>query len=414
MLNKSEINSARPAAKAYTLSDIRGLHIQIMPTGRKFWRMRYAKSDGKMSWHTIGEYPVVSIDEARDKTHALQKRLKDGLPLVDVPPPAPSFSEIAEKWLAANDERPITIEVKRCIRSQVNRYVMPSLGSRPINKITPPDVLAILQRIQEAGRTSVVVNVKGYISQIFRYAAARGLVSYDPIPLLRGAIRTEHEVKHRASLTNSEEIGTFLRALDAYPYKCSRLALTFAIYTMTRPSEARTAEWSEIDMERREWRIPAEKMKKRRPHIVPLSDQLMEILEAMRAESGNGRYVFRNFRNSAADTSPLNEKTFWHAIKRIGYAEIVTPHGFRSMASTILNENGFNRDWIERQLAHAERNRSRAAYNYADYLDDRRTMLQWYADHLDSLRGGKMSLEKGKRYYTRTKRRDAEGGEAQR
>lgn len=393
MLNKSEINSARPAAKAYTLSDIRGLHIQIMPTGRKFWRMRYAKSDGKMSWHTIGEYPVVSIDEARDKTHALQKRLKDGLPLVDVPPPAPTLSEIAEKWLAANDERPITIEVKRRIRSQINRYVIPSLGSRPINKITPPDVLAILQRIQEAGMTSVVVNVKGYISQIFRYAAARGLVSYDPIPLLRGAIRTEHEVKHRASLTNSEEIGTFLRALDAYPYKCSRLALTFAIYTMTRPTEARTAEWREIDLERNEWRLPPEKMKMNRPHIVPMSRQLAEIIEAMRPISGNGRYIFTQC--EVRDMSrPMGARTIAHRLQRIGYSQdVIVPHGFRSMASTILNENGFNSDWIERQLAHVESNAVRAAYNYADYLSDRRRMLQWYADHLDGLRGGPMNLK---------------------
>lgn len=393
VLTMTAINKAKPRDKKYTMSDIRGLHIEIMPTGRKFWRMRYTKPDGKKSWATIGEFPAVSLDEAREQVQDLQQRLKDGLPLVDEPDDRPDalFADAAAAWLEYNDGRSITEARKREARSEMARYVIPALGHLRMREITPPDILALLQKISATGKHSIVVTVKGMISQVFKYAALRGLVEYDPVAMLRGAISIPSG-KHRRTITNTAEIGEFLRAVNAYPNTRIRLAALFLIYSFCRPGEMRNAEWSEVDLEKREWRIPAEKMKKRRPHIVPLSSQLVSILDAARERIGGTRYIFINTDIRGKGERPMQKCTIAPLLIQTKYIDRISPHGVRGMASTILNENGFNSDWIERQLAHIEMNASRATYNYADYLDDRRRMVQWYGNYLDELRGEPMDL----------------------
>lgn len=292
MLTKTEINSAKPREKKYSLSDIRGLHLEVMPTGRKFWRLRYTKLDGKKSWLTIGEFPAVSVDDAREQARDLQQKSRSGQPLREKHNGEPdvSFEEITSDWFAYNDARDITDKTKRTVHSEMSAYVLPYLRGMTLRKISLQDVLAVLQRIRDAGKTSVLIRVKGYISQLFRYAAARGLADHDPIAMLHGAINVPPH-KHYRSISNPSDVAELLRGVNSFPLRRSRLATTFAIYAMCRQGELRGATWSEIDLSRREWRIPAERMKKRRPHIVPLSDQLMSILDAMK-DCSHGEIIF--------------------------------------------------------------------------------------------------------------------------
>lgn len=391
MLNASTVKAAKPSDKRYRLNDVRDLYLEVMPTGRKFWRYRYMKN-GKRSWHTIGEYPDVTLRQAREQLPELRRRVREEETLIEEPPQDTTFKTFAAAYAKNRDALPLAESTKEIMRSYLKNYILPSLGDKEITEICPQDVLAVLNGIAEQGLDRTIDPVKRQISQIFRYAAAHGAIVYDPCTVLRDAIRPK-PIKHHPFIIEPTAIGEMLRKIDAIAEKRTRLAMTFLIYSMTRTGETRNAEWREIDLERNEWRLPPEKMKMNRPHIVPMSRQLAEIIEAMRPISGNGRYIFTQC--EVRDMSrPMGARTIAHRLQRIGYSQdVIVPHGFRSMASTILNENGFNSDWIERQLAHVESNAVRAAYNYADYLSDRRRMLQWYADHLDGLRGGPMNLE---------------------
>lgn len=395
VLNRTKANSAKPADKPYTLSDIKGLFLHVGVAGRKYWRFRYTNSDGKRSWHTIGEYPAMSIDEARNAIPELQRRADAGLPFVDEPKAVEEvdeiedlFSTVAAEWADYNDTRSITAAGKQKARSCLMRYVMPHFENIRMSEITPPMVLSLLEGIALDDKPRVVSMAKSIISNIFRYAAVRGIVMYDPCTMLKGAIMPK-QATHYRSIREPKELAPLLSAINGYHSKLVRLALTFQIYSMVRHGEMRAAEWTELDMERREWRIPSSKMKKRREHIVPLTDQLIAIIDAMRPINGDAKYIFASPRTRGI----LSDSPFEDMLRKIGYRDQVTPHGFRSTASTILNEHGYDRDWIERQLAHVEESSVRGIYNYADYLDDRRKMLQWYGDFLDELRGEPMNLK---------------------
>ena len=264
--------------------------------------------------------------------------------------------------------------------------VFPWIGTRPVRDILAPELLATIRRIESRGAIETAHRTLQNCGQVFRYAVASGYADRDISGDLRGAIPPTKE-KHHASVTDPKDVAALLRTIESYAGSfVTMCALRLAPMTFVRPGELRHAEWSEIDLDKAEWRIPAEKMKMREQHIVPLSRQAVAILRELHPLTGAGKYVFPSVRTQAR---PMSENTVNAALRRLGYAkDEMTGHGFRSMASTLLNEMGWNRDAIERQLAHAERNSIRAAYNFAEFLPERRKMMQAWADYLDKLRAG--------------------------
>ena len=390
------INQSKPTEKRYSLKDENGLYLEVSPTGKKLWRVRYW-FHGKENRIALGPYPKVSLAEARQKCAELKDLITD-----DIDPVAnkreakrerqvaesSTFKKIADAWVAkerlnwSNGHTETVVQ-----RLEANIY--PFLADTPIKTITAPQMLEILRRIEMRGALEVARRVRGICSQIFRYAIACGFGDQDPAAPLVSALARPPK-KHYASITDPKKIGQLLRDIDYYPgSKIVQYAFQLTPLVFVRPGELRQAEWSEINLQGAEWRIPANRLKVKtnnNPHIVPLSRQALEVLNNVHPLTGHGRFVFPAMTTSKR---PMSENTITMALRRIGYTkEEMTAHGFRSMASTLLNEMGWNRDAIERQLAHYERDGVRAAYNYAEYLPDRREMMQAWADYLDTLKKG--------------------------
>lgn len=268
----------------------------------------------------------------------------------------------------------------------LERDVFPVLGARPIGEITAPELLATLRKVEARGTLETAHRVHQTCSRVFRYAVATGRAERDPAADLRGAIPPQKQV-HRASISDPVRIGELLRAIDGYDGSpITKAGLQLAALTFVRPGELRKAEWTEFDLDGAEWRIPAVRMKMSEQHIVPLAKQAVVILKELQKETGAGHLVFPGARTNGR---PMSENTLNAALRRLDYGrDEMTAHGFRSMASTLLNEQGWHRDAIERQLAHAERDGVRAAYNYAEHLPERRKMMQAWANYLDGLRAG--------------------------
>lgn len=394
MLTDTKIRKAKPTEKPYKLSDSGGLFLLVNPTGSKLWRLAY-RFDGKQKTLSFGAYPVVTLAEARERTKSAKAELANG---VD-PSTASKARKASRGTELANCFEVVALEWHKTHMTtktdnhagKVNRFlekdVFPWLGKMPLTDIEAPDILTVLRRIEERGANDVAHTVKRIIGQVFRYAIATGRARRNPVPDLQGALKPL-VVKHHPAITDPAKIGELLRAAYGYtghfPTQC---ALKLSFLVMLRPGEIRRAEWSEIDMERKEWRIPASKMKMRDEHIIPLSRQALAIFEEIRPLTGNGCYVFPSIRSHAR---PMSENTINAALRRLGYTgQEMTAHGFRAMASTRLNEaHLFHPDAIERQLAHGERDSVRAAYHRAQYLPERVKMMQWWADYLDRLREG--------------------------
>lgn len=335
-------------------------------------------------------YPDVSLKVARERRDDMRKQLANGIdPSVkrraEKAAGADSFEAVAREWFEKFSANWAETHSNKIIR-RLEKDVFPWLGSRPVGQITPPDLLACLRRIEARGALDTAHRAHQNCGQILRYAIATGRAERDPAADLRGALPPVNG-GHFASITDPAGIGALLRALDGYEGTLvARCALRFAPLVFVRPGELRKAEWSEFDLGNAEWRIPAERMKARVLHIVPLSAQAVAIMRELEPLTGSGRYVFTSLRTSSR---PMSENTINAALRRLGYSgDQMTGHGFRSMASTLLNEQGWNRDAIERQLAHGERDEVRAAYNYAQHLPERRKMMQSWADYLDGLRTG--------------------------
>ena len=386
-LTDIKIKAAKAQEKRYSINDGDGLYLEIMPSGKKIWRLRYAR-DGKYTKHTIGEYPTITLQDARERRGLLRQKLRDGEPLAEKKKRSTLFYDIAMEWADAHDLKIANEKDRIKTRGRMKNHLLPYLGDKEIADIKPLDILPVLQRLAENGHYEMLARIRSICSQIFRYAVATGRADSDPTYALRGAIVVPKQ-RHYSSITQPKEVGALLRAIDVYPRDVVRYAMQFSALTFCRPGEIRHAEWSEIDWEKLEWRIVAEKMKMRRPHIVPLSEQAIGVLKKVQDFTKHGRYIFPSNRTPSG-SRPMSDATVLVALRSLGYTkEQMTAHGFRSMASTLLNENGFHPDWIERQLAHVEGNSVRAAYNYAEYLPERRKMMQWWADYLDGLREGK-------------------------
>ncbi len=392
-LSDAKARNANPRTKPYKLTDGEGLFLVVMPSGSKYWRLRYFIA-GKEKTLALGVYPDVSLADARDRRAQARKVLAAGNDPGEAKKEAKrlatlkstnSFEKVAREWLENRQHEwaSITTEVKR---KRIERYVFPKLGQRPISDITPPEVLAMLRVVEGQGTLDTARRVMQLCGQIFMYAIATGRAERNPVPDLRGALKTP-VVKHRAFL-KAGELPAYLKKLEAYDGSPqTRLALRLLLLTFVRTGELRAAQWTEIDWDQTEWRIPAERMKMRELHIVPLSKQAIAVLRQLEKLAGKREYVFPNEHNPATS---MSENTMLFALYRMGYHGRATGHGFRSTASTVLNENGFRADVIERQLAHNEPNAVRAAYNYAQYLPERRKMMQWWGDYLDAVAAKKV------------------------
>jgi integrase len=381
------VKQAKPKDKPYKLSDGGGMYLLINPNGSRYWRWKYRIST-KEKVLALGVYPNVSIAEAREQVLKARKLLNNGIdPNISKKQERTeilhnSFKPIAEEWHKKEAGRWSKGHAEQ-VWQTIDVDALPHLGNIPIKDIRTIDVLHVIKKIEGRGALDVASRVKQRISSIFRYAIQMGYAEFNPVDALKDVIQTR-KVQHRKSLPLSE-IPSFLNALDDYPgYDLTRLSLQFIVYTFVRPGELRFAEWKEFDLTKGIWRIPAEKMKMKEEHIVPLSKQAIDLLKQVHSLSGQYDFVFPG---SHDYRKPMSENTLTYAIrKRLKFD--ATAHGFRTTASTILNESGFRVDVIERQLAHGERNKVRAAYNRSQYIAERTEMMQWYSDYLDSVKAG--------------------------
>ncbi|WP_300922267.1 integrase arm-type DNA-binding domain-containing protein [uncultured Desulfovibrio sp.] len=390
-LTDTHIRSLKPDMKPRKYFDGGGLFLYVPTSGSKLWRMAY-RYDGKSKLLSFGEYPIVSLRDARERREDARRLLAKGVdPSLQkreakqarVTAERESFQGIAKEWhethLAEFSEKH-----RGTVMYRLETYIFPAIGKTHIAKLETRDVMDVVKPLEQRGNHETSRRVLQIISQVFRYAVITGRAKHNVAADLRGALRPRKTV-HRAAVLEPEKVGQLLRDIDNYegyfPLVC---ALKLAPLVFTRPTELRAAQWQEFDLEAKEWRIPAERMKMRRQHLVPLSEQALSILRELQKYSGEGKYLFPSIR---AETRPLSDATMLNALRRMGYQKHeMSVHGFRSIASTLLNELGYNRDWIERQLAHGEQNEVRAAYNYAEYLPERRRMMQEWADYLTGLR----------------------------
>lgn len=392
-LSAVAIKNALSLEKPVKLFDGGGLYLLVNPNGSRWWRLKY-RYLGREKLLSLGTFPDVSLKNARDRRDEARKQLANGIDpseqrkiqkTAQAAGTENSFEAVAREWYARFSQKWAPGHADKIIR-RLERDVFPWIGKRVIGEITAPDLLTVLRRIEARGAIETSHRALQNCGRVFRYAVATGRAERDPSGDLRGALTPVKE-RHHASITEPKKIGELMRAIEGYQgAPVSKYALRVAPLLFVRPGELRKAEWSEFDLEGAEWRIPAARMKAREQHIVPLSTQALAIFQELHALTGDKRYVFPGARTNGR---PMSENTVNAALRRLGYSrDEMTGHGFRSMASTLLNEQGWHRDAIERQLAHAERSAVRAAYNYAEHLPERRKMMQAWADYIEALAGG--------------------------
>jgi len=387
-LSDTAVRNAKPKRKAYKVSDGEGLFLLVMPSGSKYWRLKYFIGE-KEKLLALGVYPAVGLADARERRAQARKLLAAGKDPADAKREAKrtviekqqaSFEAVAREWHSNRLAKWTPLHATKTLK-RLEKYVFGRIGSRPIADITAPDLLDVMRKIEERGG-ELAHRLLQICGQVFLYAVVTGRAQTNPAASLRGALKPV--VKNNFAYIKPNELPEYLKSLAAYEgAPQTKLALRLLLLTFVRTSEIRGATWSEIDMDKAEWRIPAERMKMRETHIVPLSRQAIDVLKELQPLTGQWKYLFPN---QHKPSGPMSENTMLFALYRMGYHSRATGHGFRSTASTVLNEHGFAPDVIERQLAHGERDKVRAAYNHAQYLPERRKMMQWWADHLDTIR----------------------------
>jgi integrase len=393
-LSDTAIKNTKPGAKPIKLADEKGLFLLVTPAGGKWWRLKY-RFGGKEKLLSLGTYPEVSLKDARQRRDDARKLLVNDIdPSVNrkavkatkTERAANSFEVIAREWFSKKSQGWAASNADKIIK-RLENDAFPWLGARPITEITPPELLKVLRRIEERGAVESAHRLRNYCGAIFRYAIATGRAERDASADLRGALPPS-VTQHRAAITDPTAIAELLRAIDGYQGTfVTKCALRLAPLLFVRPGELRKAEWAEIDLDKAEWNIPAERMKMRDPHLVPLSTQAIEILRELHALTGGGRYVFPGARTNGR---PMSDNAVLAALRRMGYAkDEMSGHGFRAMARTILDEVlGVRPDFIEHQLAHAVRDPNGRAYNRTAHLVERRKMMQLWSDYLDKLKAG--------------------------
>lgn len=395
MLTDMLIRKAKVPAKPTKLSDERGLYLLCAPSGGKWWRLKY-RFVGKEKLLSLGTYPEVSLAKAREARDAARRQLAAG-----VDPSAArqqgkrqkaeaainDFEAVAREWLENVKQSWAPIYHGDTLK-RFETFVFPTMGRSPIASITAVELLPVMRKIEARGTLVTAHKVLRASGQVFRYGIATGRCERNPAADLRGALKALPRPKHMASLSASE-LPAFLRKVEGYDGEPqTRLALRLLALTFVRTNELRSATWAEIDLDKAEWTIPPERMKTRMPHHVPLSRQAVEAFRELQALSGKWPWIFAG----RAPRKPMSKNTVLFALYRLGYHSRMTGHGFRALASTTLNEMGYRPDVIERQLAHTEKNAVRAAYHRSQYLEERQTMMQAWADHLDRQRDGDSTI----------------------
>lgn len=393
-LTDSAIRTAKSGEKSAKLADGGGLFLLVNPNGSKWWRLKY-RIDGREKLLSLGVYPAVPLRVARERRDEARKLLAAGVDpgahrkaakAAQQTQRANTFEVVAREWHNKQSAKWTPRHAERTL-DRLEKDLFPYLGSSPVSEIAAPDLLAVLRRKEGKGAVYSAKRLRQIADQVFRYAIATGRTERNPAPDLRGALQAPNKT-HHAAMTEPKQVGGLLRAIDAYQGTLvTRCALRLAPLVFVRPKELRMAEWSEIDLEAAEWNIPAEKMKMREPHLVPLSKQAVAILREIQPLTGKGRYVFPSPRTSAR---PMSDNAILSALRRMGIAkDEMSGHGFRAMARTILDEVLQVRpDFIEHQLAHAVRDPNGRAYNRTAHLTERRKMMQLWADYLDGLKAG--------------------------
>lgn len=387
-LTELAIRNLKPRERLYRVTDCRGLCLEITPNGSKLWRYRFYHL-GKAQMTALGKYPNISLAQARRLRDEAQILLEQGKhptnhkraeKLRQAIKGEKTFKKIALMWL---ETRTKTLNEKYAKQNleRLKQHVFPMIGALPISEITIPDVVRVIERIADKGTIETAKRMKQLIAQIFRYATQRGLCEHNPAADLKDILPSREE-KHHACLP-IPEIPQLLRDIEARKADFSKYALQLIMLTFVRTSELIGARWDEIDWKKHEWHIPASRMKMKRPHFVPLSRQAIGILKILHEITGKYEFLFYS---PASKSKHISNGTILMALRRMGYATRMSGHGFRSLASTILNEKGFNADAIERQLAHEDDDKIRSAYNRAEYYEERKKMMQDYADILDAMR----------------------------
>jgi integrase len=389
MLTELQVKTAKPKAKLYKLTDQLGLHLVVYPHGSKLWQMRY-RFDGKEKTASLGKYPDVSMSKARDKRGQMRKQLADNIDPVEAQhrdrlsrklAKENSFEAIAgawyDSWSTARSQRHAEY-VKRRLEADV----FPVIGKRPVTDIKAPELVRMVKKIEKRGALDIAKRAYQTTGQIFRYAIAHGLAERNPASDVKpGDILASRRKTHYARI-DAKELPTLLCKIETYQgTPTTRLAIKLLALTFVRTGELIGAKWEEFDLEKAEWRIPAERMKMRTLHIVPLATQTVHILQMLYGITGDSDFLFPGVRKR---NKPMSNNTILGALKRMGYKGRMTGHGFRGLASTVLHEEGFDHAHIELQLAHQERNKVSASYNHATYLKQRKNIMQWWADYLDN------------------------------
>lgn len=386
-LTETSIRALKARSAPYKVSDGGGLHLLIAPSGSKTWRLAY-RFQGRQRCLTLGVYPSLSLAKARTQRELAKDKLRDGVdPGVGADDPrAVTFANVARDWHAAQEAR-WTAPYARQVRTRIEADLFPDLGHLPIKSIARSQVLAALRKVEERGTLETARRLKQYAGAIFRFAGATDDDVSDPTPMLRGALKSPPRSRHHAALKTAD-IGPFLQALEHYDgEKTTRLAVALALHTVVRTTELIGARWCEFealdDQNKSLWRIPAERMKMRREHLVPISPESAVLLSQLRERTGEGEFLF-----PAADgrSGHISNNTMLFATYRMGFRGRTTIHGFRRTFSTAANEQGWPSDHVELQLAHDEQDAVRAAYNAAQYLPGRRQLMCWWSAHLAMLK----------------------------
>jgi len=393
-LSDTAIRKIKPTDKPYKVSDEKGLHLLVTPSGGTLWRMKY-RFGGKEKLIAFGAYPDVPLVRAREKRDEARRLLADGIDpseykkahkAMRAEVAGNTFEAVAREWYSK--ELPAWAPAQAVkVKGIFEKNIYPWLGHRPITEIKAPELLAVLRRMESRGAIETARRSLQCTGQVFRYAIATGRAERDITPDLRGAL-SKSKTRHYSAITDPLKVGGLMRAIDGYTgtliVKC---ALKLAALSFVRPGELRKAEWAEIDLDRAEWSIPADRMKMGEAHLVPLGRQALEVLGELHPLTGHGRLVFPGERSH---DRPMSENSVNAALRNMGYPqEEMTGHGFRAMARTILDEVlGVRPDFIEHQLAHAVKDPNGRAYNRTAHLEERRKMMQLWADYLDELKSG--------------------------
>jgi integrase len=380
------IRQAKPAEKPYKLSDGGGMFLLINSNGSKYWRLKY-RIDGKEKKMALGVYPEVSLTQARDKRDKARELIGGGIDPIEhirkqerarKQQSENSFEIVAREWHSKRAPKWSEGHATRILVS-LEKDVFPFISDKPINKIDAPEILMVLRHIESRDALDYLGRVRQRLSAVFRYAIQTGRASHNAAADLSDAFKTR-QTEHRAALSRADLPG-FIRSVNDYQgYPVTRLAMRFMLLTFVRTKELRGARWEEIDMQNAVWEIPGDRMKMKEPHRVPLSRQALQLLEELRPLSGNEEILFPS---PNAHGKSLSENALLYMMYRLGYHSRATTHGIRATAATILSEEGFASDVIERALAHQERNKVKAAYQRSDFFKERQRMMQWWGDYLE-------------------------------